>query len=98
REEIVNATLLHEGAADEHRDPITERLDVGDDVAAEENRRAALALLDDDVANQLAAEHVEARRRLVEHEQLRLGDQCLRERDALDHALRVAADLKPSAR
>ena len=47
-------------------------------------------LLDDEVADLLAADRIEAAHRLVEDEELRIVDQRRREPGALEHALREA--------
>jgi hypothetical protein len=48
---------------------------------------AAVALCFDDVANQSAAHRIEARRRLIEKQQLRFVNQRLGKPDALQHSL-----------
>jgi hypothetical protein len=48
---------------------------------------AAVALCFDDVANQPAAHRIEARRRLIEKQQLRFVNQRLGKSDALQHSL-----------
>ena len=72
-------------------DPVADELDLGKDVRREEDR-----VVLPQVADQLADLHdlprVEADRRLVEDEDLRLVDERAREADALPVALREVAD------
>ncbi len=73
--------------AEEHADVLA---DLGDDaevVRDEEKRRAVTRLhLRDQAENLLLHRHVEGRRRLVRHDELRLGREGGRDQDALAHA------------
>ena len=75
------------------RDPVAGLLDLGQDVAREEDRAALGLRLADDLVERLLDERVEARRRLVEDQQvgpvLERDDQA----DLLLVALRVLAEL-----
>ena len=58
----------------------------------EEDGPAPLALLEDEVADLLAADRIEAAHRLVEDEQLGVVHERGGEAGALEHALRERAD------
>ena len=71
------------------------RLGVGEDVRAEEHRASLIAQLQDERAHVAAAERIEARHRLVQENDFRVVQERLRDADALDHPLRVLAQLLP---
>ena len=60
--------------------------------------RPLIAQLQDQVANVAAAERIEAGHRLVEEHHLGVVEQRLRDADALDHALRILAQLLAALR
>src|SRR5213078_404381 len=76
-----------EPAARDDRDAIGDRLDVRQDVGREEHGHAVIAELEDEVADLLATERIEAAHRLVEHDQLGVVHQGLGQPGALQHAL-----------
>ena len=78
------------------RDPAAQRLGVGEDVRAEEDRPPLVAQLEDQRAHVAAAERIEARHRLVEEHHLGIVEQRLGEADALQHPLRELAQLQPA--
>ena len=71
---------------------IAEHLDVAQDEAGEDERLAAGALLEEQVTHLLAADGVEAAHGLVEHQELGVMQQRLREPDPLHHALAELPD------
>jgi hypothetical protein len=72
---------------------VTHRLDLGEDVAGEQHRAPAAALLHDALTKDGLHQRVQARGRLVQDEQLHVGGQRGHERDLLAVALRVGAAL-----
>ena len=89
-----------QAALRENADAAAELLGVGQDVRAEEHRAALVAQPEDQLAHFATADRIETRHRLVEHDELGIVDERLREPDALDHALRVlraaaGADRRP---
>ena len=72
-------------------DAVADALDLVEVVRGEEDRRAAVAVLGDDGEELLLHERVQARRRLVEDEQLRLVEERLDEPDLLAVAARELA-------
>ena len=89
RRELLRGALAHELAARDHDHALAERLDLGEDVAREEDRALAA-----EPAHQLAdLDHlprIEPDRRLVEDEDRRVAAERLREPDPLPVALRQA--------
>ena len=75
------------------RDAVAQRLDLGEDVAGEQDRAAARALLGDALAEDLLHQRVQPGRRLVEDQQLDVGGQRGDQRDLLAVALGVGAAL-----
>jgi hypothetical protein len=61
----------------------------------EDHARAALPGFGDQLAEYAVRGRVEAGPRFVEHEQVRVGQQCLREADFLRVALRQLPDRRP---
>ena len=92
RPELVDAGLLHDPAAGEHRHGVADALDVGEDVRGEEDGGAA-GERRDHLEHLAAPDRVERAGRLVEQQQARRVDQRLGDAEALLHAARVAADL-----
>ena len=93
--QLVNGRGARQPSAGEDRHPITERLDVGQDVRGEQHGDAALALLYDQLADVAAAERVETAHRLVQHQEIRLVHERGGEAETLEHALRVLAQHEP---
>ena len=91
--EPLDAVLGHQVPVTEDPDPVTDRLDLSEDVRGEEDGRAALGLGTDDLAHLLRAGGVEPGRGFVEDEQVGLSDQRHPEHEPLGHPLRVAAGL-----
>ena len=86
-EQLRHPALANPLAIHQHRDSVTKRLDIRDDVRAEENGRAAFTLGEDEVSNHSPTHRVQPRSGLVEDEQFWPMDHGLRQRDALNHAL-----------
>ena len=61
-------------------------------MAAQNHRLAATSERHNQVLHLAAANRVQARRRLVENDQVRIVDECLRQADAALHALGKFAD------
>ena len=89
--ESVPVSTVLPGADDRHA--VAQLLDLGEDVAREQHRPAGLARLLDAGLEDRLLQRVEARGRLVEHEQLGVGRERGDERDLLPVALRVGAAL-----
>ncbi len=87
-DQIVRRADRADLPARDDRDPIRDRLHVGEDVRREEHRLAALAQLEDQVAHLLAADRIEAAHRLVEHDQIGVVHERLGQASPLHHALR----------
>ena len=73
-------------------DPTGALLQLGESVGGQKNGRAARAQLFDDLVECLAQRRIETGRRLVEQEDLRFTEQCLRQAEALPHALGIRAN------
>ena len=83
---------LDEAALADDRDPVAGPVHLGDDVRREEDRPALLARLADQPEERLLDERVEARRRLVEDQQVRLVLERDDQPDLLLVALAVLAE------
>ena len=79
----------HQTPAVKDRNPVRDRLDIGQDVRREQHRDPALALLEDQLAHVAPAEGIEPAHRLIEDQDLGIVNQRRREPEALEHALRV---------
>ena len=91
-EELAERAAHHDLALAEDGHAIAHGLDVAQRMWVEKKiGPPAIALVDDEVAHLLAADRIEAAHRLVEDEQLRIGDERRREAGALEHALRERA-------
>src|SRR5213079_3599528 len=77
----------------QNRGAVAEHFDVGEDVRAEQDGRAALAQTGDQVAYLAPAHGVESAHRLVKEDNFRVVDERLRQTDALQHALRELTQL-----
>src|SRR5438552_4410450 len=82
----------HDPAVIEHYDVAAHLLDLGEEVAREQHRHAALAQPDDEVADLAHLTGVEPVGRLVEHEQPRASEQRPGQTEALSHPVAVRAD------
>ena len=80
-------------AVADDRDAIARLLDLGQDVAREEDRPALCLRLADELVERLLDERIEARRRLVEDQQVRPVLERDDEADLLLVALRVLLEL-----
>ena len=87
----VPALLGRPGTDDAH--PVAQRLDLGEDVARQQHRAPFGLDLADAVLEHRLHQRVEARRRLVEDQQLGVGRQRRDQADLLAVALRVRAGL-----
>ena len=76
------------------RDARAELLELGKDVAADEDRLAERAELAEELAQLHAGPRVEARGRLVEQQDLRVVDERVGEAQALLHAAGEALDIR----
>src|SRR6185503_11303736 len=83
--------LVHDEPVLHERDAVARGLDLAEQVRVQEHGGATVAQLVDDVAHEQAPERIEARRRLIEEDQLRRTEQRGREPGALRHALAVCA-------
>ena len=90
-QEILRRRLRDEAALADHGDLRSDGLDVGDDVRREDHD-AALADLREQVAETHALLRVEADRRLVDDDELRIAEERLGDAEALAHAAGVAAE------
>ena len=91
-EQVVDPAAGQHPAVVDDRDPIAHALDLGQEVAVEEDRRAGLAGTSDDRADIGAADRVERGGRFVEDHEVWVPEQRHRQAESLLHALRVAAD------
>jgi len=92
RDQIGERAAVRQAAIDEDPDPIADRFHVGEDVRGEQDRPALLAELEDEIADLLAADGIEAAHRLVQDDDPGIRDERLREREPLHHALGELAD------
>ena len=81
--------LQHQPAAVEHADPGAQLLDLGQQVAGQEDRRPAAVQLEQQLADLVDALRVQAVGRLVEHQQLGTAQQRAGQPEPLPHAQRV---------
>jgi len=91
--QLGDAALLHQPAGVQHRDPVAHLLDLGQQVAGEEHRGAAVRQRAEHRAELADAGGVHAVGRLVQQQQRGVAQQRGREPEALAHALRVRLDL-----
>ena len=91
--QVGERALIHDAAGADDGDARAELLDLGEQMAGEEDGHAPAGQLLDQVAHVADAARVEAVRRLVEYEQLRVAQERGGEPESLPHSLRVAADL-----
>ena len=96
RGERGQVVLQHQVAAVEHPDPRAQLLDLGQQMAGQEDRRPAAVQVQQQVAHLGDALRVEAVGRLVEDEQLRTAQQRTGQAEPLLHAERVGLD-RPAA-
>ena len=91
--QLVDRPDPDEAARGEDPDPVADRLDLGQQVAREHDRQAALV---DQPAQQVEdlddADRVDRRRRLVEDQQVGRLDQGVGDAEPLAHAARVGVD------
>ncbi len=72
---------------------VADQFDFAEQMRAEEDRLAPVARLPQQLADGDARQGIECRRRLVEHQQLRIVHQRLRQANALQHPARKLADV-----
>ena len=92
--------LTHRGetleAATQHdADAIAQRLDIRQDVARQQHRRTARALLEHQVAHIPATERIESAHRFIEDQEFGLVHHGGGKAESLEHALRVLAKRHP---
>ncbi len=92
RDQVLQPALLHHPAFENDADVVADLLHLFQQVRAQENRDPALPQLENQIPDLPRADRIHAGRRLVENHQPRLLHQRLGQPDALQHALRVAAD------
>src|SRR6185437_4132365 len=93
-QEIFHCAHLLERALLDDSDAIANLFHFGENVRAEENGFALRFERENQFANFFSADGVQAGRRFIENDELRIVHQRLREADALDHATRKFADLE----
>ena len=87
RDQVLHAAQAANLAPVQDGDAVADHLHVGHLVRGQE-QGAALALeVQDQVPDVPVRHRVQARRRLIKEQHLRVVDQCLRDADALEHAL-----------
>ncbi len=91
-EQRGEGTKIGEPSLDKDRQPVADLCDLGQGMGDDKHGSAGVTLLVDDLLEQLPRIQVKAFHRLVENEQVRLGDQGLRESQTLDHSLAVAGN------
>ena len=90
--QLAERSRLGGSASADDRHPIAQRLDLGEDVAGQEDGAARIAQLANDVLEDDLHQRVETRGRLVQEVQLDVGRKRGDERHLLPVALRVGAD------
>ena len=96
-EQLGQRAHAADAAGEDHGHAVAGHLHVGQDVGRVEHGAALALELEHEVADLLAADGIEAGHGLVEHHQLGIAHQGLRDADALEHALRELAQ-RPAAR
>ena len=96
-EQLGQRAHVADAAGEDHGHPIAGHLHVGQDVRRVQHGAALALELEHEVADLLAADGVEPGHGLVEHDQLGIAHQGLRDADALEHALGELAQ-GPAAR
>ena len=97
RDQLVQRPDAAHPAREDHRHAIAGHLHVGKDVRREEHRPPLALELEDEVADLLAPQRIEAGHRLVEHHQLGIAHQRLGDPHPLQHPLGELAQ-RPRAR
>ncbi len=92
REQLVETALVDDRASADDRDPVTELLDLGEDVTREQDRDSLTGELLHELAHVAHPGGVEPGRRLVQQQELRVAQQRRRDAEPLPHAVRVAAN------
>ena len=92
-DELAHRALLDQLATADDDEVVGHQRDLGEQVAADEDRAALAGEGDEDVADPAHAFGIEAVGRLVEDQRVRVTEQHAGESEALAHAERVAADL-----
>ena len=92
RDQIFQPAFADHPALENDADVIADFLHLFEQVGAQEHRDAALAELEDQIADLPRAHRIHPGGRFVENDQPRLLDERLRQADALEHAFRIAAD------
>ena len=92
RDEVFEPAFADQRAAMQDADAVADLLHLLEQMRAKQHGDPALFEIENQIANLARARRIDARRRLVEHEQARLLDHRLRQADALEHALRVTAE------
>ena len=95
---LVDGTLLDEPPTSDDDEVVGHQRDLGEEVAADEDRLAVAGKGDEHVADPAHAFGVEAVGRLVEDQRVGIAEQHAGEPEALAHAERVAAHLAPGDR
>src|SRR5262249_60496364 len=90
-QEIVERARARAPSAGQDKDAAADQLAVGKDVARKDHRGAAIATLEDEIAELPPAQRIESAHGLVEEDQLGILDPSVRQTDALHHPLRVLA-------
>ena len=91
--QLVEGAGAHGAAGADDGDVVTELFDLGEDVAGQQHRRAAVGDLLDALLKRLLHQRVQARRRLVENVELGVGGKRGDDRHLLPVALGVGARL-----
>ena len=92
--DVGDAALSEDLAAVDDRDRGAQLLELGEDVAADEDRLAQRAQLAEELAQLDPRPRVEAGRRLVEEQHLRVVDEGVGQAQPLLHAAREALDVR----
>ena len=87
--QLVEGAGLDRPALADDRDPVGQPLDLAEDVAGQQHRRARGHPLRHAVVEDLLHQRVQPGRRLVEHQQVHVGGERRHQRDLLPVALRV---------
>jgi hypothetical protein len=96
-EQLGQRPHVADAAGEDHGHPVAGHFHVGQDVRRVEHRAALALELEHEVADLLAPDGIEPGHGLVEHDQLGIAHQGLRDADALEHALGELAQ-GPAAR
>ena len=89
-DQVVEASLLHEGALVDDAHPVTHFLDLLQKMGAEEDGESTILQLEDEITDLTGADRVDPGSWFVEDKETGVLNECLGQSDTLEHSLGVA--------